>query len=379
MGASDGRIISTTKVINHKADNTGWNLVILGDGFQETEMAQYEAAVQAFINVFQVTAPFDEVWDEINVFRVNVASTDSGADDPASCTGGTGATARTYFDAHFCNNNIRRLLLVDSGLALQVANNAVPAVHMVLVIVNSTIYGGAGGSVAVYSLANNAIEIALHEMGHTAFGLADEYETYAGCTSNETGHDHHGIFEPSEPNVTRETNRNNLKWRQLVAEATPIPTTSNADCTMCDPQASPVAAGTVGTFEGAHYFHCDAYRPEFDCRMRNLGQPFCGVCQQAIRENFQCWLGQFECIQTRDDGYSRCAAEEDQGYSNCDATRDDGYNRCCTWWPCSWLCSAWVWVSHIVCTAWTWVSNIVCVAWEWVSSVVCVVWRKLQC
>ncbi|HKP45959.1 MAG TPA: M64 family metallopeptidase, partial [Pyrinomonadaceae bacterium] len=50
----------------------------------------------------------------------------------------------------------------------------------------------------------------------------------------------------------------------------------------CDPQPSPVAAGTVGLFEGADYYHCGVWRPEFNCRMRNLSQPFCGVCQQAI-------------------------------------------------------------------------------------------------
>src|SRR5665811_921637 len=35
-------------------------------------------------------------------------------------------------------------------------------------------------------------------------------------------------------------------------------------------------------FEGAGYFHCGAYRPEYDCKMRNLGVPFCHVCRQVI-------------------------------------------------------------------------------------------------
>jgi hypothetical protein len=37
-----------------------------------------------------------------------------------------------------------------------------------------------GGGVATFSLAPGANEIALHEMGHTAFSFADEYEYYAG-------------------------------------------------------------------------------------------------------------------------------------------------------------------------------------------------------
>jgi IgA Peptidase M64 len=248
-----------------------------------------------------------------------------------------------------------------------------------VVFVNSMTYGGSGGNVAVCSLDPTAVEIALHEMGHSAFGLADEYSSYVGCGAAGDDKNDYGIFEPSEPNITRDTNRQTLKWRNFVDPGTALPTTRNADCTICDPQANPVAATTVGLFEGAHYYHCGAFRPQFDCRMRNLGQPFCAVCSQRIRENFQCWLGQFECIETRDDSFQRCDREEDQGYSRCAQERDDGFSRCCTWWPCSWLCSAWVWVSSIVCVAWTWVSHVVCVAWSWVSSVVCVAWRRLQC
>ena len=40
---------------------------------------------------------------------------------------------------------------------------------------------GSGGGVATLSLAPSAEEIALHEMGHTAFSFADEYCSYEGC------------------------------------------------------------------------------------------------------------------------------------------------------------------------------------------------------
>jgi len=39
----------------------------------------------------------------------------------------------------------------------------------------------------------------------------------------------------------------------------------------------------VGAYEGARYMHCGCYRPSYDCRMRTLGQPYCGACQKAIR------------------------------------------------------------------------------------------------
>jgi hypothetical protein len=223
---------------------------------------------------------FDRLQTAINVHRVDVTSTESGAADPTAC-GGTGASPPTYFDASFCNNGIRRLLEVNNMTVLSVAGAQVPQWHMALVIVNSTVYGGSGGAVATFSKTPGAMEIALHEMGHAAFGFADEYEYYAGCAI-DVGHDHHPGTEPSQPNVTVNPNRATIKWGSLILPATPVPTTKNADCSVCGPQPSPVPAGTVSAFEGADYYHCDCYRPQFNCRMRALNNPFCAVCQQVI-------------------------------------------------------------------------------------------------
>ena len=104
----------------------------------------------------------------------------SGAGDPGTCgDGSTGSAAapKTYFDATFCGDgNIRRLLTCNSSLARSTAQAQVPEVHMTMVIVNSSEYGGSGGAVATFSTNASSAEIGLHEMGHTAFGFADEYE-----------------------------------------------------------------------------------------------------------------------------------------------------------------------------------------------------------
>ena len=221
--------------------------------------------------------------------RVDVISTDSGADDPGTCADGSigsGATARTYFDATFCSGGTRRLLTVDNWTALNVARTQVPQVHMTMVAVNSTIYGGSGGPVGTFSMAPGADEIALHEMGHTAFGLADEYETFQGCGSGETGHD---VFpdteEPVEPNVTIQTDPARIKWRALLTQPSDgLPTTVNANCSDCDLQPNPKSADYVGAYAGARYFHCGVFRPSFNCRMRTLNFPYCAVCQQVIRK-----------------------------------------------------------------------------------------------
>ena len=128
-------------------------------------------------------------------------------------------------------------------------------------------------------------------MGHTAFGLADEYEYFAGC-GVDTDRNRHPATEPAEPNVTINSNRSTIKWHDLIAASTAVPTTSNADCTKCDPQGNPVSATTVGAFEGAHYYHCGAYRPQFTCRMRALNNPYCAVCQRVIRQRLTPFLPQ---------------------------------------------------------------------------------------
>lgn len=271
--------MATVKIVDNGPAELRWNVVILGDGYREAELQSFGQHAKSIADKLLGTPPFDQLKTGINVFRVDVASTDSGADDPTTC-GGPGVVARTYFDASFCHGGIERALQVDVGMALQVAGQSVPQYAMVMVIVNTPTYGGTGGQVAVFSIAAQADEIALHEMGHTAFGLADEYELWAGC-GVDTDHDRHQPVEPAYPNVTTDSNAITIKWRNLLTTQQ-IPTTRNADCTKCDPQPSPVAPGTVGAFEGAHYYHCGAYRPQFNCRMRQLGQPYCAVCQKRI-------------------------------------------------------------------------------------------------
>ena len=122
-------------------------------------------------------------------------------------------------------------------------------------------------------------------MGHTAFGFADEYEYYAGCGSGEIGHDVYAGGEPVEPNVTRNANPcvDQMEVGAVVG-GDALPTTANANCSQCDPQPNPRGPDYVGAYEGARYMHCGCYRPSYNCRMRTLGQPFCGACQKAIRD-----------------------------------------------------------------------------------------------
>lgn len=117
MSTADGAVIGTTQIFGAAPRNRAFNVVMLAEGFTNAQQNDFNNACNAFVTALRATPPYDDLSPAINVFRVNVGSTDSGADDPVS-GGGTGATARTYFDASFGGNNIRRLLVCNNTTAL---------------------------------------------------------------------------------------------------------------------------------------------------------------------------------------------------------------------------------------------------------------------
>lgn len=286
MAASDGTVIGLTRVYDEGPASDRWNLVLVAEGYTSAQMPDFQTDVQDFITYLFTQPPFDEpaVACAINIYRLDVTSNESGADDPMCGDGaGAGTTAATYFDATYCADGaIQRLLAGDSDLVRDTVHAALPEYDAIIVLVNGTIRGGAGGSVAWLSTSSGDWkQVAVHEMGHAVFGLADEYDYYS--TDNEEGHDNYTGGEPGEPNVTAEPNPASVKWSGLVTAGPTSPTMSNADCGNPNNAPSPVAAGIVGTFEGAQYFHCDIYRPEYACMMRSTGSNFCAVCRQTIR------------------------------------------------------------------------------------------------
>ena len=288
MTTADGRVLGTTQIFNSSRRSARINLAVLSDGYQLAEMPKFAADAYRFLHHLLTTPPFDTgLALRLNVFRIDVVSTDSGADDPLTC-GGAGTTAATYFDATYCGNGlVHRNLAVSVPTVLDVVEREVPEAKFALVLVNSSLLGGAklgGGPVAITAAQHpGADDTAVHELGHLVFELADEYDYSQGCKTTEL-REHHPGPEPVEVNVTLNDGKNlsTLKWGDLVSATRP--TTTNPNCSICDPQPSPVPAGSIGTFEGADTWHCGAFRPEFDCKMRHDSQPFCTVCTLRIRE-----------------------------------------------------------------------------------------------
>jgi hypothetical protein len=179
------------------------------------------------------------------VWQVNAVSNQSGSDNDPTL----GVEKDTALDGEFFCAGLDRLVCVDETAATEYASLA-PGADQALILVNSSTYGGSGGSVTVSS-GGNALsgDIVVHELGHSIGGLADEY---GGEGTYEGGE----LPEPNTSVADEATMRaEQLKWFSYLGKPTPD-------------------GGVIGTFEGGSYFDRGVYRPSEDSMMRSLGNEF---------------------------------------------------------------------------------------------------------
>jgi len=295
MSATDGTVLGITKILDNGPDNQRFNIVIVAEGFQNTTADQtaFNDRCQDIVDEFRAEPWFSEgLLAAINIHRLNVTSTDAGADNPATCADmstATAVTAATYFDSSYCTSGVRRCLGVDWTLVRTTITAQIATWHAGVVLVNSTMRGGcASGNVFATALSSDWLDVVMHELGHAAFRLADEYSTWQGCASGETDRNNAPAGEPLERNITATAGLAGLKWSHLVSSLTPVPTMQNPDCSQCDTRANVRADDLeIGLFEGAGYYHCGYYRPAYACRMRDSSRPFCRVCVEAVHERLR--------------------------------------------------------------------------------------------
>lgn len=229
-----------------------FDIVLIGDGYTAAEQAKWQADAQRVADGILADPLFNAQRSALNIRRVDVVSAQSGIDNLT-----TGTYVNTALGMNTGCYGMERLVCADDNLVFSTVGSVVAADgrDVIIAIGNTTRYGGSGGAIATMTMHTSAIELALHEIGHTAFKLADEYD-YGTCEAGE----------PSEKNVTRQTARNAIKWGDLILASTPLPTAAGS-----------VPNGTVGLFAGARYCTAGVYRPTENSRMRALGQPWHAV------------------------------------------------------------------------------------------------------
>ena len=165
-----------------------------------------------------------------------------------------------------------RLFYGDRVLAKQLLDPWIPQAKVSVILIDSTLRGGAGGTPGYSAWTSIAAApgeyweaICLHEVGH-GLGLADEY-------LDDTRADE--MPAVLEPNISANSLPSQAPWSGLVTlPDNPAPSFPISG-------SNPPPAGSIGTFQGARY-RTDLYRATDTCLMQTTTQPFCPVCQAHI-------------------------------------------------------------------------------------------------
>jgi hypothetical protein len=232
MGEADGRIIGLTKIYDSGPPSDRWNLVLVAEGYQGSELPKFYDDAQMLVDHLLDTPPFDEeeVVCAMNVYRLDVISDESGADDPSA-----GISVDTYFDVSFGTGD----LFGDELRVWVDVADYLPEYHHIIVLVNTTTHGGKAFATVGWSYTGggplNWPNIAVHELGHL-FGLADEYDDSGNTVNHFLGN------EPIEPNVTAEPDPALVKWSHLVTAGPEVPTRENPNCADVSPGTTKTTA-----------------------------------------------------------------------------------------------------------------------------------------
>jgi hypothetical protein len=259
-----GQVFKVDTLIYNAAPHKRINLVILGDGYRTADTAKFTSDALSVASYFLNTPPFNQYRNFFNFFSIKVISVEAGNDHPGTANdepGGHPVTSvNNYLESTFDYGGTHRCVYsANTGLVFSILNANFPQYDVANVIVNTSYYGGCGGSVAFTSMNSASPETFVHEFGHSFAGLADEYEYGSPCNPGSM----------QRYNVSQQEDTSLLVWKNWLTTA-PIPTTNGTNCNL------------IGLYEGSNYCSTNWYRPKCDCKMRSLNVPFCEVCTERF-------------------------------------------------------------------------------------------------
>ena len=226
------------------------NVVLVPDGYTYADKALMEQHAQDFVDYIRNETPLEEHDAFFNYTLVYAYSVEQGTDQcDCGITKDTSMGTRFPEGNSICGSSANRCLFYGGGcddpgtVNIVAAEQRAPFQDRTLLMVNTTRYGGCAAGRAAYSAAHGSgDDVAVHELGHTTAGLADEYTSNSGCGG-------------SGNNINTSTDPVEGAWPEWIAD-------------LGAPR------------EGARYWTQCIYRPETSCKMRSLGPDFCAVCTQ---------------------------------------------------------------------------------------------------
>ena len=193
------------------------DLVILAEGYSSAEAGKFEADLRRYSDFFFAWAPYDRFKENFNISGVFSPSPESGVDEPRK-----GIYRNTRLNAGFNALDTERYLLTADNRTMRDLAGRVPY-DALMILVNSERYGGGGiyNSFVIFTADHGWPDHMMHhEFGHSFAGLGDEY--FGGDVAYSDFYPP-GV-EPLEANLTRVTDRDQLKWRHLLTPGITIPT-----------------------------------------------------------------------------------------------------------------------------------------------------------
>ncbi len=244
-----GQVFEKETLISTGPNANRINIAILGDGYTASQQNDFISIAQSSVNYLMTKSPYLEYKNYFNAYAVKVVSAESGVKHPGTASDVTEpvipvSNPNNFLGSSFDIGGTHRCMYSNTSNKVgQVLAANVPDYDMTYIIGNSPEYGGCGGTYAFVSAHTSANEIAVHELGHSFGGLADEY-WFSG-----TG---------ESPNKTKNNDTNTNRWKNWLG--------SNA-------------IGIYPYDESPTWF-----RPHQNCEMRYLNRQFCSVCKQTIIE-----------------------------------------------------------------------------------------------
>jgi len=265
-----------TPLIKNGSSANSVDIVIVAEGYTAAERAKFISDAQVFLNSFlgdsnaRLNAPFSNYKNFFNASALFFASAESGTDQPNKSI-----SVNTYFNATQHGSDGRLLygdtFAVENEVAKVFARNER---ELIIVLVNTPLYGGAGGTIA-WASAGNALasELALHEIGHSYAGMQDEYVDAEVAKSFPTTSQ--GFLNSAH--VTDSLSR--IPWKDWLGYV--------------DGEL-----GTVGTYEGGYYRATGIWRATQNSKMLSLSQPFNAPEKEAFALQYYANIGDYLTVST---------------------------------------------------------------------------------
>lgn len=229
------------------------NVVILGDGFMTHELPEFVSAARSFAESFTTYEPFKQYSRYLNFFCISTPSAESGISNPGTAPDAyvnhPVAQVNNFYGGSFGSGIHRLTGLTKDYKVYEVLAHNFPEYDIIIVILNTSFYGGSGGTYATFTLDYRANLIGIHEIGHSFGRLSDEY--WAGS-----------FYAYENINMTKETRREHVRWKDWLDTA---------------PTGIFPHGTTPETAQWMKPTHAN-------CLMELLDKPYCPVCREATVE-----------------------------------------------------------------------------------------------